>query len=144
MTSRRIVCAIAFAALVIAAIDPALVTVAFTSPEALAAEFVRAADREWWPYYPRYIEAVRAATPPGSTIAIVVPPMRWDDGYSYAYYRASYLLAGRNVLPVVWRDDRVLIENVRAAQYVAVWRRPFPEEHLRVVFRGGGGVLLAR
>ena len=144
MTPRRIVCAAAFAALVIAAVDPALIAVAFTPPRALEAEFVRAADREWFPYYPRFIEAVRASTPPGSTIVILVPTMHWDDGYAYAYYRASYLLSGRTVLPVVWRDDRVLIENVRGAQYVAAWRRQFPEERRRVVFRGAGGVLLAR
>lgn len=97
----------------------------------------------WQPDYPRFLEQVRARTKPGDTIAIVVPPVRWDDGYSYAYYRASYFLAGREVLPVVSPLDTVVGENLERAQYVALWRR-LPGGTRPVLWRGHGGVLLGR
>jgi hypothetical protein len=95
------------------------------------------------PEYPQFLTAVAAATPPGSKIAIFVPMRRWDDGYSYAYYRASYILAGREVLPIVWNDDRLLSANVARADYIAVWRSErvhFPG--YATVLRAAGGRLL--
>ena len=100
------------------------------------------ADGGWF-QYPLFLEGIREHTRDGDTIAIIVPWRKWDDGYSYAYYRASYFLAGRIVLPLVTEDDRVHPENFRAAQYVAAW-------HIRrvgggrVVWAGEGGVLLQR
>lgn len=94
-----------------------------------------------WPDYPRFLEGVRAHTKPDDTIAIIVPAMGWETGYSYGYYRASYFLTGREVLPVVRPDNARLPQNLRAAKYVAVFGVDLrvPAD---VVWRGGRGALL--
>lgn len=97
----------------------------------------------WWPDYPRFLEAVRARTRPGDSIALVDPTMSWDRGYSYAYYRASYFLTGREVRPLVNSDDRRLPENIRGATYVMIWHNRVPRS-AAVVFSGYGGVLVRR
>lgn len=96
------------------------------------------------PDYPKFLAAVARATPAGSRIAVIVPMRRWDDGYSYAYYRASYFLVGREVLPVVWRNDRVIEKHVRSADYVASWQMRVDAPALEVVMTSYGGTLYRR
>jgi hypothetical protein len=69
--------------------------------------------------------------------------MIWDGGYSYAYFRASYFLAGREVLPLVAPDDRHLVGNFNRAEYLAIWHNRVPAR-AAVVFAGDGGVLVRR
>jgi hypothetical protein len=94
-----------------------------------------------WPDYPLFLQGVREHTRPGDTIAVIAPAMTWDGGYSYAYYRASYFLTGREVLPLVTPGNERLPQNFRAAKYIAVFgvslRTPAD-----VVWRGGSGALL--
>jgi hypothetical protein len=97
----------------------------------------------WWPDYPRFLAEVHAQTKRGDSIAILVPTMQWSRGYSYAYYRASYFLAGREVLPLVLESGLPVPENLRRAQYVAMWRRQAPAG-AHVVFTGYGGTLVRR
>ncbi len=97
----------------------------------------------WWPDYPRFLEEVRSRTKNGDSIALADPTMRWDAGYSYAYYRASYFLAGREVLPLVAPNDRRLTANLNRAEYLAVWHNRVPGRR-PVVFAGYGGVLVRR
>ncbi|HEY8133496.1 MAG TPA: hypothetical protein VII12_16590, partial [Thermoanaerobaculia bacterium] len=78
----------------------------------------------------------------GDSVVIVVPMLKWDEGYSYAYYRASYFLAGREVLPLVTPDDRPHPENVRTARYIAGWHMRRQPGLGEVVWEGEGGVLL--
>jgi len=130
--------------LALGGIDFRSLAVPFLDRSAIAAEMAREPDRGlWWPDYPRFLEAVRKRTAPGDVIAVVVPAGRWEDGYSYAYYRASYFLAGRQVLPVIGRDDRFLPENLRAARYIAAWHRALPPG-ARVVMQDAGGALVDR
>lgn len=76
-----------------------------------------------WNGYPQFLESVRQRTKRGDTIALVVPNARWDGGYSYAYYRASYFLAGREVLPVIDSDDVPQPQNIARAKFVATFGR---------------------
>jgi hypothetical protein len=96
------------------------------------------------PEYPRFLTSVAAATPAGSRIAIFVPMRRWDEGYSYAYYRASYFLAGRDVLPVVWRDDRLIAQNVERAEYIASWNMKVGAKGFQPILKAHGGTLYRR
>lgn len=107
----------------------------------LARGFAGYADR-LWPQYPRFLDGVRAHTSPGDRVAIVVPAMQWDRGYSYAYYRASYFLPGRIVLPLVDPQDHLHPENFHAATCVAAWRSNFPQGRSTLAWSGEGGVLL--
>jgi len=124
-------------------IEPQLLRLPFMDRTKFNRELAQMADGGWW-QFPRFLDGVRQHTHPGEKIAIIVPPNKWDDGYSYAYYRASYFLAGREVLPLITEDDRVHPENVRSADAIASW-------HVRaragvgwVAWEGEGGVLLQR
>jgi len=144
VSGRRILAAAGLVALVVAGIDWQYLALPFVDRSGLAELARREADRQGYPHYPRFLEAVRARTRSGQSIAIVAPPMRWSSGYDYAYYRASYFLAGRTVLPVIDRHDRAHAENLQAADFIAVWEQPFPLAGHRVAWRGEGGILLVR
>lgn len=138
---RRVAAATLFAAIVVIGIEPILLSLPFRDRRPMAAAFANRAD-QLFPGYVEFLAEVRAHTRDGDSIAIVVPSRSWERGYSYAYYRASYLLAGREVLPLVDRSDRVVTGNMRAAQYVASWGvTPPPGE---VVSKRNRGVLVKR
>src|ERR1041385_1176909 len=101
---RRFLTFAAFAAIVLACIDPILLRFPFYRRAALAPVFERYADRMWLPYA-AFLRGVREHTQDGQTIAVLVPTLDWDRGYSYAYYRASYFLAGREVLPLAGSEE---------------------------------------
>jgi len=139
---RRVLMFVAFAAIVATAVEPQLIEMPFRNRAPLARALARNADRNWLDY-PEFIEGVRARTRPGDTIAVIVPRMTWDGGYSYAYYRASYVLSGRVVLPLVDPDDVPHPENFAAANYIATWRtRVTPRGTL--VWSGDSGTLTRR
>lgn len=73
------------------------------------------------PEYDRFLLEVRQRTPPGTTIAISTPAEKFQPDYAYRYYRASYQLAGRRVIPLKDRDDRDHPERAAQADYIAVW-----------------------
>jgi hypothetical protein len=138
--AQRILALLVLAGLIASRIEPRLLGVPLRR-----AYFARAygafADR-LWPQYPQFLAGVRAHTQPGDSIAIVVPTLEWDSGYSYAYYRASYLLTGREVLPLADRENHLQLLNFRQAKYIAVWNTAMPQAHFTTVWRGAGGVLL--
>jgi uncharacterized membrane protein len=140
---RRILALVALIAIFALRIDRQLLLLPFLDRGPISAAFTERPDR-LWPPFPKFIEGVRARTQNGDSIALVTPTFDWDQGYSYAYYRASYLLAGREVLPLAMEDRRLHPENFRRAKYIAVWGRPFPASRYTVVWQGEGGTLLRR
>ena len=113
----------------------------FSDRSALAEAMRRYPDQRW-PEYPRFLEGVAARTSAGDSIALLFPIMNWNGGYSDAFYRASYFLAGREVLPLITSDDRFHPENLQTAHYVAKWRVNVLPGRRTVVWRGEGGELL--
>jgi len=142
MAVRRVLALALLAALVVVRVEPRLLRVPFQ--RAYFAHFYAAFADRLWPQYPRFLEGVRAHTREGDSIAVVVPTLDWDGGYSYAYYRASYFLTGREVLPLSDRDNHLQLLNFRSARYIAVWNTSMPQAHFTTVWRGDGGVLLRR
>jgi hypothetical protein len=130
-----------FVIIALAAINPILLRIPFDDLAAMGSAYERTPDGPWWPDYPAFLRDVNAVTKPGDSIAIAVPATRWEFGYSYAYYRASYFLAGREVLPLFTADDAILPENLNRAKYVAVWNARVPGKW-RIVGSGHHGVLL--
>jgi hypothetical protein len=102
-----------------------------------------ASDRKV-PLYPLFLKEVAARTAPGQSIAIAAPMRHWNAGYSYAYYRASYFLAGRRVIPLVGPDDRLHMERLREAELLAMWRLSKPNGPYELVWSGHGGALYRR
>ncbi len=67
-----------------------------------------------------FLEGVDARTRRGARIALWVPYRQWEGGYGYAYYRASYLLPGKQVVPLLaLHEDRVAFSNLAQADYLA-------------------------
>jgi len=67
-----------------------------------------------------FLKGVDAHTPPGARIAIWCPFRQWEGGYAYAYYRASYLLPGKQVVPLLARnEDHLQLANLAHADYLA-------------------------
>src|SRR5712692_6906245 len=139
---RRRLAIVLFVALALLSVDPIILRVAFGDRAKLSRLFTAFPDRSWYPEFPAFLDEVRSRTSPGDTIAILVPAMGWDAGYSYAYYRASYYLTGREVLPLVRRDDRTLPDNFKRAKYVAAWGRSVNDATRHVIWAGHGGTLL--
>ncbi|HUF17716.1 MAG TPA: hypothetical protein VMS12_06710 [Thermoanaerobaculia bacterium] len=90
------------------------------------------------------LSEVRQRTEPGDRIALIAPVHRWHEGYAYAYYRASYELAGREVVPLVtWWDEQVP-DNLRFANYVLAWNSAFDLPQFEPVWTGEAGTLYRR
>lgn len=140
MILRRALTIASLAAIVVIGVESRMLLLPFIDRGPSEQAMATVSDRVW-PDYPRFLEGVREHTSPGDTIAIIVPAMRWEAGYSYAFYRASYFLTGREVLPLLTPHDERLPQNYRAAKYIAVFgvglRAPAD-----VVWRSGRGALL--
>jgi hypothetical protein len=61
----------------------------------------------------------------------------------YAYYRASYFLTGRTVVPLFGPEGERQTENFQRAKYLALWHVRVPPT-VRVVWSGEGGSLVER
>ena len=120
-----------FCAIVVLAVDPPLLLLAFEDRAARAEVLARRADPS--PELAAFLADVRAHTKRGHSIALLLP-VRDRHEYERLWFRASYLLAGRSVLPM----SR---ENVQRADYVAAWHVRFDGE---VVVHGHGGTLVRR
>jgi hypothetical protein len=140
---RPILAVLCFAAIVLARVEPELLSLPFVDRAPLAKALAHGADRDT-PEYARFLEGVRSRTAKDSSIVILFPRLGWSEGYSYAYYRASYLLAGREVLPLVTPQDLRLPQNLALARYMASWRTPLPPTAHRPIWEGEGGMLLER
>jgi hypothetical protein len=138
---RRCLALATFVALTLLAIDPILIKWGLFQRAKVHQLLTNSPDRGWGDY-PKFLDDVRAHTQPGDSIALVVPTLRWDGGYSYAFYRASYFLTGREVLPIVTDRDAAIPENFARAKYVAAWRRNVRDATRHVVWTGDGGALL--
>lgn len=136
----RIVAAILFGAIVVGGFDAAYLRLFFADRKILGSHFTSLPDQHT-PSYPRFLREVAARTEPGSSIAILVPMRHWNEGYAYAFYRASYFLAGRSVIPVVSPDDRAHLRRAADADYIAAWevRTLIPED--QILWRGHDGFL---
>ncbi len=92
------------------------------------------------------IAEIGQRTPRGARILLWTPHHTWEGGYEYAFRRAQYLLAGRDVLPLlVERQDAFDARNAKAAQFIACWPQcPPTPPGFAEVWRGDSGTLLRR
>ncbi len=91
------------------------------------------------------LHEVSRRTRPGDRVLVVTPHRPWQGGYGYAFRRAQYVLAGREVIPLLDRDrDRVDPRALERATHVACWRECPPLGGFEVVWRSADGTLLRR
>jgi hypothetical protein len=140
MSARRAFAAVALVAIVATRIEPVFLQMPFMDRGPSSRAYAEFPDR-LLPQYPRFLEGVRAHTQPGDTIAISVAAR---ETYPYAYYRASYFLTGREVVPLVdARSGESLEQNLASARYVAAFGQPAPAS-AEIVWSGEGGTLYRR
>ncbi len=140
--SRTVAGALLLAALVFYGLRPWYVQFLVVDAGPWQAMLGRFPDRHFEGYREFVLEA-RRHTPPGSSIAILFPTLSWDQGYSYAYFRGDYLLAGRRAIPLAMPEGPRL-SRLADAEYVASWRAARPAGDWTVVWQGSGGELLRR
>jgi len=96
------------------------------------------------PGFRRLLVDADRSTPRGARIAIALPYAEWEGGYGYGYYRASFLLPGKQVVPLLPPS------NLRFADYVLAWHaRPADVDALQrrgfvPLWTTGDGTLLKR
>jgi hypothetical protein len=90
------------------------------------------------PGFRRLLLDVDRSTPRGAKIAIALPFRDWDGGYGYGYYRASFLLPGKQVVPLLPPA------NLRAADYVVIWKGRFPIDGFAPLWTTADGTLMKR
>lgn len=83
-----------------------------------------------------FLSEVRGRTKPGERVALL---LGWPaDGFSYGYWRAHYILAGRSVLHPM---NLFAPEN---AAVVAVWKSGYGDPRYEIVYIGHDGAILRR
>jgi hypothetical protein len=140
---RRALYALFFATMIVAGFGTELLRVFFLDREAQAASLAVGPDRAA-PGYAAFLREVRARTPEGARVALVVPMRSWSGGYEYAYYRASYFLTSREVIPLVEPDGSAHLDRVAGATHVAVWGMAPRVPGFEAQWSGSGGALLRR
>jgi hypothetical protein len=85
---------------------------------------------------------VERRTPPGAKILLVLPHTPWQNGYGYGFRRAQYLLAGREVIPLIDRRSGAVDPAAwTRAEYVACWRGCAMPPGFQVVWQQEGGLI---
>lgn len=92
------------------------------------------------PGFAAFLQGVRAHTQRDETIALVVAAPD-PATYRYGFIRASYLLAGRTVIPIEMSDGKFRAEAVRTTKYLAVFRLRYVGSG-HIVWQGRDGVLV--
>lgn len=118
--ASRIAAVVLYSAIAIDLFTPFYFRIFFTDRDRLARSFAELPFRRT-PGLRTLMEEVRRRTPPDARIALWVPMLEWGNGYAYAYYRASFLLAGRDVLPLIDDKSRPLPDSLSRAEYLVMW-----------------------
>ena len=126
------------AAIVIGGIDLRFVRLLFHDRADLKRALALPLAARRLPGYDRFLGEAARHIEPGKRVAVLVPK-RWETGYAYAYYRASYALAGCRVIPLVDPDDAISLERIDGADYVVAWGAEMTG--LETVWSGAGGTL---
>lgn len=128
----------------IGAFQKLYVTVHFINREAWRRQWVEAPYRNI-PGLRQLLHETEARTKVGDRVLLWTPHRPWQGGYGYAFRRAQYVLAGRDVLPVMDRGRDV--EDYRylpVADYVTCWPECPPFPGFELVWRGEKNGMLVR
>ena len=132
--AARIASVVALAMIVIGGFEPFYLRIFTVDGASMRAAFTELPYRKM-PGLRQLLIGADARTPPGARIAICVPFTEWDGGYGYAYYRASYLLPGKQVVPIDHAGD---------ADFVVCWHVRPAIAGFAPVWQNADGVLLRR
>ena len=93
----------------------------------------------------RLLAEADRSTPRGARIAIALPFRTWEEGYGYGYDRASFMLPGKQVVPLLALNrDELQIENLRVADYIVIWKGRAAVNGFAPLWTTEDGTLMAR
>jgi hypothetical protein len=127
---RRRVAIVLFVLIAVASIDPNLLRRAVNVPE----------DHTRTVPYEIFLTGVRERTQPGDSVALLLPTARWNEAYHHAFSRATYVLAGRKLLPAVWGES-IVPEHIERASHIAAWEVQPLDLERPVIWVAGAGQL---
>jgi hypothetical protein len=138
----RLAAAVAFAMILTGGFEPFYLRIFAIDRARLGAAFAELPFQKM-PGLKSFLEGVDAHTRPRARIAIRVPFRQWEGGYGYAYYRASYLLPGKQVVPLLaLHEDRVVFSNLGQADYLASYGERIEAPGFESCWQDAHGVLL--
>jgi len=141
---RRAASAVAFAAILIGGFESYYLRVFPESP-ARGRPILTELPYRKMPGLRELLVGADARTPRGASIAILVPYTAWDGGYGYAYARSSYLLPGKQLIPLLRIGEDVADPaNLAHADYVLCWGGVPPLAGFSKVWQTTSGMLLRR
>jgi hypothetical protein len=88
-----------------------------------------------------FMSDVARATAPGDRIGILIGDMSRWDAYPYGFTRSSYLLAGRQVVPLIGRDGHFIEGNLAHATHVACWHCRIGDGRAELILENSQGTL---
>lgn len=109
---------------------------AATHPAALQRQPLRFTNDPTPPEMQRFFDGIRANTRPGERIVLLMAPP--FDGMGYAFWRASYTLAGR---PVTLPDPAA---GPKDAEVMAIWATYYGHPDYALAWLEGKGAILRR
>lgn len=143
MSLRRSLSALAFALILIGGFETYYLRIYVQDRTALR-EALTVMPWRRLPGFRPFLISIREATREGDTVGLWIPPMRWLEGYEYGFVRAGYLLGGRDVLPLLTPDNRIISANIAAADWIACYRCAAAPSSFDVVRAGPDGMLLRK
>ncbi|MEO8217412.1 MAG: hypothetical protein ABI718_10070 [Acidobacteriota bacterium] len=117
---KRTAVALGLFLMIVGSFEPFYVRIFFSDRDALRRLYVELPYRKL-PGFRPLLSRVRELTPLHAKVALWVPPGRWNEGYEYGYYRSVYLIAGREVVPLLDAADHFLSSNLDQADYLVCW-----------------------
>jgi hypothetical protein len=134
----RIAAIVLFVAITVLSIDFRMIAEVIAACDVLRANLNKRADRVAG--FVPFLEGVRARTRNGDSIALIVSAPNVGL-YRYGFFRASYILAGRSVVPMVDERGAFRTAAVRQARYLAIFRLQYAGAG-SVVWRSEAGELV--
>ena len=123
--------------------EPLFLRIFFLDREALRRHLIELPYRQL-PGLQRLLLTARTQTIEGEKVGFWMDSPRWKEGYEYAYKRAGYPMAGRQVIPLIDSGSRLREAALKEIDVLVCWRcrPPFPE--FRISYQTPDGVVARR
>ena len=140
----RIAALLAFAAIAIGSFQKLYLQILVRDATALHAQYTELPYRRVPGLRQMLVEAGRR-TPQNARILLATPHKPGEGGYRYAYARAQYILAGRELVPLLDPStEKPLPLRLDQVDYIACWSDCATPRGFAVVWKSKDGVLLRR
>jgi len=97
------------------------------------------------PGFQRLMTEVGPRTPDGARILVWLPYHQWQQGYSYGYWRAKYLLVHETVIPLLEMNrDAVEPTRLHEAEWVVCYHTCPPPPGFVLAWKSEDGTLWRR